>query len=91
MTHDDAIAEARRLQALDPDAKLGVAAREGEWTVVRIVQPDVDHRVVANLEDFVVASRTQPPPAANQAARSRLNRLSSRSGIWGGPPAAGWR
>jgi hypothetical protein len=74
MTREEAIAEAKRRQALDPAASWIATSRDGEWTVVRIVKRD--------------APRTQPPsPAANQAARSRSSSLGS--GIWGWPPPGG--
>jgi hypothetical protein len=70
MTREEAIAEAERRQASDPDAGWIAASRDGEWTLVRI------------------APRTQPPPpAANQASRSRSSSLSS--GIWGWSPPGG--
>jgi hypothetical protein len=71
MTRDEAIAEARQRQASGPDASWIAASRDGEWTVVRIVKPEL----------------SPLRPAANQAARSRASSLSSGSGIWGGPPA----
>jgi hypothetical protein len=71
MTREEAVAEARHRQASDPDASWIVASRDGQWTVVRIVRPEL----------------SPLRPAANQAARSRASSLSSRSGIWGGPPA----
>jgi hypothetical protein len=71
MTHEEAIADAKRRQASDPDASWIATSRDGEWTVVRIVKPALSPLL----------------PAANQAARSRASSLSSRSGIWGGPPA----
>jgi hypothetical protein len=71
MTREAATDEARHRQASDPDASWIAASRDGEWTVVRIVKPEL------------IPLR----PAANQAARSRASSLSSRSGIWGGPPA----
>jgi hypothetical protein len=71
MTREEAIAEAERRQASDPDASWIAASRDGELTVVRIVKPEL----------------SPLRPAANQAARSRASSLSSRSGIWGGPPA----
>jgi hypothetical protein len=71
MTREEAIAEARHRHASDPDASWIAASRDGEWTVVRIVKPEL----------------SPLRPAAHQAARSRPSSLSSRSGIWGGPPA----
>lgn len=71
MTHEQAIVEAKRRQASDPDASWIAASRDGEWTVVRIVKPEL----------------SPLRPATNEAARSRASSLSSRSGIWGGPPA----
>ena len=71
MTREEAIAEATHRQASDPDASWIAALRDGEWTVVRIVKPEL----------------SPLRPAANRAARSRVSSLSSRSGIWGGPPA----
>jgi hypothetical protein len=63
MTREEAIADAKLRQASDPDASWIAASRDGEWTVVGIVKRD--------------APRTQPPPpAANQAARSRSSSLS---------------
>jgi hypothetical protein len=64
MTREEAIAEAKRRQASDPDASWIAASRDGEWTVVRIVKRD--------------APRTQPPPpAARQATRSKSSSLNS--------------
>jgi hypothetical protein len=56
MTRDEAIAEARRIQAANPDAKLGVAAsKDGEWKVVRIgIAPSPKPTGTA----------TKPPPTA---------------------------
>jgi hypothetical protein len=71
MTREEAVAEARHRQASDPDASWIAASRDGQWTVVRVVRPEL-----SSLR-----------PAANQAARSRASGLSSRSGIWGGPSA----
>jgi hypothetical protein len=71
MTREEAIAEAERRQASDPDASWIAASRAEEWTVVRLVKPELNPL----------------RPAANQAASSRASSLSSRSGIWGGPPA----
>jgi hypothetical protein len=73
MTREEAIAEAKHRHALDPDASWITASRDGEWTVVRIV-----------VRDPLELSH---PPAANQAARSRLSSLSS--GIWGWAPPGG--
>ena len=61
MTRAEAIAEAERRQASDPDASWIAASRNGEWTVVRIVEPDLPLL----------------GPAANQASRSRLSSLGS--------------
>lgn len=36
MTHEEAIAEAKRRQATDPDASWVAAPKDGDWTVVRI-------------------------------------------------------
>ena len=71
MTHEAVIADAKRRQASDPDASWIATSRDGEWTVVRVVKPEL----------------SPLRPAANQAARSSASSLSSRSGIWGGPPA----
>lgn len=73
MKREEAIAEAERRQTSDPDASWIAASRNGEWSVVRIVKPELSHL----------------GPAANQAARSRGSILSSRSGIWGGTPLGG--
>jgi hypothetical protein len=74
MTRDEAIAEARRRQASDPDASWIAASRDGDWTVARIVKRD--------------APQIQPPPrASHRAARSRSGSLGS--GIWGWPPPGG--
>jgi len=43
MTRDEAIAEAKHRQASDPDANWIAASRDGEWTVVRIVKPELSH------------------------------------------------
>jgi hypothetical protein len=67
MTREEAIAEGERRQASDPDASWIAASRDGEWTVVRIVKPELSHL----------------RPAANQAARSRSSRLSSGIWGWG--------
>jgi hypothetical protein len=57
MTREEAIAEAERRQASDPDASWTAASRDGEWTVVRIVKRD--------------ALRTQPPPPRLAERRSK--------------------
>jgi hypothetical protein len=38
MTREEAVAEAERRQASDPDASWIAASRDGEWMVVRIVR-----------------------------------------------------
>jgi hypothetical protein len=69
MTREEAIAEAERMQASDPDASWIAASRDGEWMVVRIVKRD--------------APQTQPPPsAANRATSSRSSSLSSGIRGW---------
>ena len=73
MTRDEAIAEAKHRQASDPDANWIAASRDGEWTVVRIVKPELSHL----------------RPAKSRSVRSRGSSLSSRSGIWGGTPLGG--
>jgi hypothetical protein len=70
MTREEAIAEAERRQAFDPGASWIATSRDGEWTVVRMVKPELSHL----------------RPATKRAARSRGSSLSSRSGIWGGTP-----
>ena len=70
MTRDEAIAEAKHRQASDPDANLIAASRDGEWTVVRIVKPELSHL----------------RPAKSRSVRSRGSSRSARSGIWGGTP-----
>jgi hypothetical protein len=40
MTREEAIAEAERGQASDPDASWIAASRGGEWTLVRIMERD---------------------------------------------------
>ena len=73
MTRDEAIAEAKHRQASDPDANWIAASRDGEWTVVRIVKPELSHL----------------RPAQCRSVRSRGSSLSARSGIWGGTPLLG--
>jgi hypothetical protein len=71
MTREEAIAEAERGQASDPDASWIAASRGGEWTLVRIMERDTP--------------RTHPIPW--EAYQARLSRSSSlSSGIWGWPP-----
>ena len=46
MSHEEAIAEAKRRQALDPDASWIATSRDREWTVARIVvrdPPELSH------------------------------------------------
>ena len=43
MTRQEAIAEAKRRQASDPDASWIATSGDGEWTVVRIVKPELSH------------------------------------------------
>lgn len=74
MTREEAIAEAERRQASDPDATWITASRDGEWTVARIVKRD--------------APRTEPP-AASQAKRSRSSGLSSGIWGWSPPGGLG--
>jgi hypothetical protein len=55
MTREQAIAEAKRRQASDPDASWIATSRDGEWTVVRIgVAPPTKPTGTA----------TKPPPVA---------------------------
>jgi hypothetical protein len=61
MTREEAIAEARRMQASDPGGSWIAASRDGEWTVVRAVKPELSHL----------------RPAASRAARSRSSSLGS--------------
>ena len=70
MNHEQAIAEAKRRQALDPDASWIASSRDGEFTVVRIVKPELSHL----------------RPAKSRSVRSRGSSRSARSGIWGGTP-----
>jgi hypothetical protein len=54
MTHEEAIAEAKRREAADPDASWIATTRDGEWTAVRIgVAPTK-----------VTGTATKPPPVA---------------------------
>jgi hypothetical protein len=69
MTRAEAIAEAEHRQASDPDASWIAAPRDGEWTVVRIVKPELS------------PLRT----AAWRAARSRSSSLSSGTWGWASP------
>jgi len=56
MTHEEAIAEAKRRQASDPDTSWIATSRDGEWMVVRIgVAPTK-----------VTGTATKPPPIAPQ-------------------------
>lgn len=54
MTHEDAIAEAKRRQAADTGGTWVPASRDGEWTVVRIGVPPTQPTGTA----------TKPPPPA---------------------------
>lgn len=54
MTREDAIAEAKRRQASDPDASWIATSRDGEWTVVRIGLAPIK----------VTGTSTKPPPVA---------------------------
>jgi hypothetical protein len=54
MTREQAITEAKRRQASDPDASWIATSRDGEWTVARIgVAPTK-----------VTGTATKPPPVA---------------------------
>ena len=90
MTHEEAIAEAKRRQASDPDASWIATSRDGEWTVVRIgVAPTK-----------VVGTATKPPPVA-PSRRSAFSDRASRVVRWRRelknelaihfrPPSMGW-
>ena len=65
MTHEEATADAKRRQASDADAGWIATSRDGEWTMIRIVKPEL----------------SPLRPAATQPARSRASNLSSRSGV----------
>lgn len=54
MTREEAVAEAKRRQASEPDASWIATRRDGDWTVVRIG--------VASTK--VTGTATKPPPAA---------------------------
>jgi hypothetical protein len=54
MTREEAIAEAERRQASDPDASWIASSRDGEWTVVRIG--------VAPTKSTGIATKPPPPP-----------------------------
>jgi hypothetical protein len=69
MTHAEAIAEAERRQASDPGASWIATSRDGEWTVVCIVKPEL----------------SPLPTTAWRAARSRSSSLSSGIWGWASP------
>jgi hypothetical protein len=73
MTREEAMAEAERRQASDPDASWIAASRGGAWTVVRIVKPEL----------------SPVRPAPNQAARSRPSSLGSGIWGWPPPGGLG--
>ena len=54
MTHEEAVAEAKRRQALEPDASWIASSRGGEWTVVRI----------GVVSTKATGTATKPPPVA---------------------------
>lgn len=54
MTHEEAIAEAKRRQAADPGASWIATSRDGEWTVARIGAVSIKPTGTA----------TKPPPPA---------------------------
>jgi hypothetical protein len=54
MTHEEAIAEAKRRQASDPNASWIATPKEGEWTVVRVGVAPVK----------ATGTATKPPPEA---------------------------
>jgi hypothetical protein len=74
MAREEAIAEAKHRQALDPDASWITASRDGEWTVVSIVvrdPPELSH-------------------LRRRRTKRRVRGLSSlSSGIWGWAPPGG--
>lgn len=72
MTHDEAVAEARRRQAVDPDATWIATERDGAWVVARIGLPPPGPTGTAVKP---------PPPAPHETPQSELQRVVTQFGI----------
>ena len=72
MTHEQAIAEAKRQQAADPNATWIATERGGEWVVARIgVQPPAAPTGTAIKP---------PPPTPHETPQSELQRVVTQFG-----------
>ena len=104
MTRAEAIVEAERRQASDPDGSWIATSRDGEWTVVRIVKHDAPRTEpppcpFCNGAGLVNLSQDEPAQQCNackgtgelpSANQAAHSRSSSlSSGIWGWAPPGG--
>ena len=72
MTHDEAVAEARRRQVVNPEATWIATERNGSWVVARIgLQPPGPTGTAIK----------PPPPAPHETPQSELQRVITQFGI----------